>query len=176
MASFVGQGSGKSKLQLQRLFDSESPLAEQLPTGLGFANARQVTFGSEIGGVGFPYHLEANGDLTILERDNYSLTVSLRFDRAGSSQVSELWFYIFVDGVQAGRSISYDFDKAGETHYLDFSTLRDIPSGTLIQVFIARDLNNSHNSGGLYRKNSSEPSLLNSAPCAQLRLDRFLNI
>lgn len=153
---------------IERLIDSASTAATQLPAGLG--SAMQIEFGPAVGTGANPVMLSAAGAITINESGLYRFKVSVQYGRAGATGASIIFLRALVNGVQAGRSIATKVDNADSLINFSDEAWLFLPATTVITYEIIRD-SAGDNSGGLYQTTSSHG--WNSSPTASLRVERW---
>jgi len=159
----------ETDVNIERVIDSESPLAEQNPSGQGISNALSITFGAAESNDFVS--LSAAGELTIVTSGTYRIKISYEFGRSGSAGTAHLYAFAEVNGVQAGRSVFDRVVNANDVRSFENDSWLYLPSGTVIKYKMIRDEAGS-DSGGLIRSEPTNP-LINAAPCASLRVEKW---
>ncbi len=161
-----------SGLEIERLIDGVSVSANQQPSDTGAANAMQIEFGPSIDSDSVS--LDSSGQVTINEAGTYRIKVALQFGRTGGAGTSKLLFRALINGAQAGRSVSAFISNANEEQYFENDTWLTVPAGMLITYEVMRD-SDGNNSGGLFEvQPTPEAGSWNSAPCAAIRIERWV--
>lgn len=163
-----------SGIRIQRVFDGVSLASSQQPTGLGVANAIKVEFGAAQNTVSDPAMIDSAGKVTINEAGTYRIKLALQFGRTGASGTSILFFRALINGIQIGRTLATKLSNASDTTYLENDNWINFPAGTTVEVEIMRDSAGS-NFGGLFQTVPSvEAGAWNDAPCAVIRVERWV--
>ena len=145
--------NGEIPLGVELIGEFESQVTQD-PTGVGIANAINITFGAGGSTSGSEFNLDSSGVLTCnSSTTQYIFNVVIRIARAGAGGVSELMARMMyapdgVNYVQVGSTFGARVDDAdtvwAERFNLNFKPL----VGSKIYMELARN-NGSANSGGL---------------------------
>lgn len=132
---------------------ASSSSVNQLPTGLGDANAIQVSFGA--GASTSDVTVDASGNVTFLTAGTYSIRFAAHFGREGGTGASLLAFRALLNDVQYGDPQVSKLDNADVLlAWADIYTIQaqvnDVMKGELMRVL------GSNDSGGLYATDTSE--------------------
>ena len=170
----AGSFNPTTDMSIERLFDAESDTSAQEPTGLGVANAIQISFGPAIGDSSDPVQIDANGTVTFNQGGTYRIKVALEFGREGASGTSVLLFRVRVNGVQAGRSISTSLPNSNASQYFENDTWLTVPAGVVLRFDVMRDASGT-DFGGLF---GLAPTVdggneWNDSPSAMIRMERW---
>lgn len=130
-----------------------SSSANQLPAGLGAANAIQVEFGAAQSTT--EVSVDVNGNITFHEAGTYSIRFAAHFGRAGATGASLLAFRALLNDVQYGDPQVSKLDNADVLlAWADLYTIQananDVMKGELMRVL------GSNDSGGLYATDTAE--------------------
>lgn len=181
-SSFSGDGvdtiirilslSDNSKLgnNLEVLLASSSQASSQQPSGTDAP--LQVEFGVAMGSPSTPIEMDALGNITFNQIDNYFIRVAVHFGRTGSSGTSELRLRSLVNGVQIGETIGISISSSNEVIY-DSVNIITRPSniGDVLTFEVMRD-SSGNNSGGLFQLTVT-PVDWTDAPSSRLLIQRF---
>jgi hypothetical protein len=163
-----------TSINVERLIDGESVAASQQPSTTGAANAIQIEFGPSINTGSDPIQLGSNGDLTVNTTGTYRIKIALQFGRTGASGTSILIFRVTAGGTQLGRSVSSKHSNADALSYFENDTWVTLDAGTVLKFELMRDAAGS-DFGGLFPiVPSAEAGVWNDAPCAALRVERWI--
>jgi len=154
-------------MTVTRVIDSESTAASQLPSALDAP--LQVEFGAE--SLNAEASLSTAGALTINESGTYRIKVSLSLGRSSGTGTAHIFLRALVGGVQAGRSVGYQFSAANVTHSFTDEAWLTLPAGEVITYEIVRD-SAGNNDGGLYQATLTTLGW-NDAPSAAIRVEKF---
>lgn len=175
-----GSGSGvwtvpeehlPSDISIERVLDAYSTLATQNPTGLGEANATQITFGAAANTGSDPVNLLSDGTLEVNESGLYRIKTSLQFGRTGASGTAGLLFRVLLNGTQAGRSVYYKLANADSTQYFENDSWVNLTAGTEVTFEVMRE-DSGNNSGGLV--GFTPTGSWNTSSSASLRVERWV--
>jgi len=174
-ATTGGSFDPTTDISIERLFDGDSALATQNPTGLGTANAIQISFGAAFGTGASPIQLLADGTLRANVAGTYRLKVSVQFGRTGSPGTSFLLFRVVSTGIQLGRTVSTKIDSVDQVSYFENDTWLTVGAGAEFAFEIMRD-SSGHNSGGLvgFVPTVDGGNEWNDAPSASVRVERWI--
>lgn len=166
-------------MNIQRLYDGESALANQLPTGLD--TPLQIQFGAIQGTASdLVQTLAQGGDseasiLRINVAGTYRLKTAIQYGRETSAGIAILNFRALVNGVQAGRSINQRLQNVNTTSIFTDEAWLTIPAGTDITYEVIRDSGGA-DSGGLIAGEVSGSTGWNAAPSCALRVERWIGV
>lgn len=162
-------------LQVQTLVNGLSFDAEQNPTGLGFANAAQINFGSPQTTVDVT--IQADGSLVFNTTGQRIIEAKFQFGRSTTTGVTNLFGFATQElpsggGEQLlpdpiGAKIDNDNLVIPFTPYQQ--TFNITEAGTIIRYYIARE---NQNDGGLRTIPSTES--YGDAPCAEIFVKKFV--
>jgi hypothetical protein len=161
-------------MTIERILDANSTSLVQEPTGLGTANKFQIEFGNAQNTVTDAVMLSSDGILTINETGTYRIKVNLEYGRSGSSGTSFLIFRALVNGTQAGRSIFTKISNANEIQNFSDEAWLTLPAGLTIIYEGMRDSDGNDSGGLIAGIPSVDTNVWNDAPCASLRVERWI--
>lgn len=165
-----------TQLNIERVLDGISPLANQQPSGTGEVNAMQITFGPAVNDATDPVQLLADGTLRINEAGTYRIKVSFVLGRQGQPGVSKLRFRALINGVQAGLTVGADVDASNVAIPYSDEAWLTLPSGLDLTYEAMRD-SSGDNSGGIFEQIVTAATAPNwsDAPCCAIRVERWTN-
>lgn len=159
---------------INRLLDSNSPLLNQQPTGLGTANKIQLSFGAAEGTISDPVMISAAGALTINRAGLYRIKINMEYGRTGSGGIAFLIFRALVNGVQAGRSVVAKMSKEDDIQNFVDEAWLPLPAGTVITYEVMRDISGA-NSGGIFEGvPTADVDTWNTSPCCSVRVEEWV--
>lgn len=164
-------------MRIERLYDGESLLASQQPSGLD--TALEIQFGAVQGGPSDPIQTVASigaeaSILRINQAGLYRIKTAIQYGRTGAFGTSILNFRVKVGGVQAGRSINQKLPNGNTTSIFTDEAWIYIPTVPVDIVYeVIRD-SNGDDSGGLFAGETSGSTGWNAAPSCALRVERFI--
>ena len=162
--------SSKMGNNLEIILASSSLATSQQPSGTD--TPLQVEFGAAVGSPSDPIEMDALGNITFNEIDNYFIRVAVHFGRTGSSGTSELRLRSLVNGTQIGESIGISISSSNEVIYDSVSIItRPENIGDILTFEVMRD-SSGNNSGGLFEL-AVTPGDWTNAPSSRLLIQRF---
>jgi len=142
---------------------------DQMPTATD--DPIQVEYGAAQGTGSDPVQIDSLGEVTVNETDQYEISVSLQYGRAGAAGgAAHLFFRLMVDGIQAGISLFSKINNPNTNIPAQFEVILDLTETQKITTEIVRDSAGT-NFGGLITENPTLPGW-NDSPSASMRISR----
>lgn len=160
-------GNYQQKHQEQSVLNA-SDFTTQNPTGTDAP--RRILFGSAQFGSSDPVELDAAGNITINQSDQYNVRIILHFGREGAGAFSLLIFRLLINGVQLGNSVYAQISTSQTAFPIEFSGPINFVATDVLTVELIRD-GSAFDDGGL---SPLTPNLgsVNPAASAQIMMRR----
>lgn len=155
---------------LEILLASSSASVDQQPSTTD--SPLKVEFGSAMGSPSEPIEMDALGNITFNQSDNYFIRVAVHFGRTGASGTSELRFRSVVNGSQIGETVGAKVGNSDEIIYLNVNIITKPEIGDVLHFEVMRD-SSGNNSGGLFQLPVT-PGDWSDAPSARILVQRFV--
>lgn len=139
-------------------------------TPLGTDTPLQVLFGAAQFGASDPVELDASGNITINQADQYNLRIALEYGRTNAGSFSLLLFRILVNGAQVGDTLYAQLSTAQNAFPIEFTGPINLVVNDILTVEIIRD-SAGFDDGSLFPLTPMLGSV-NAAPSAVLSLSR----
>jgi len=147
---------------------SAASFVDQVPSGTD--TALQVEFGAAQGSGSDPVEIDASGNVTINQTDQYFVDISIQYGRNNAGSAAWLFFRILIDGTQSGNSIFAKLDNANNDLPVQFSGIFDFTATEVITVEFLRD-SQGFDDGELMSETPT-PAGWSSSPSASIRISR----
>lgn len=159
-------GTYRQKHEQQVVLNASS-FSTQTPTGTDAA--LQLEFGAAQFGSSDPVEIDASGNITINETDQYNISLVLQYGRNNAGSFALIFFRLLVDGTQLGNSRYAKLDNANADLPVQFSGPLDLVATEVLTVELIRD-SAGFDDGSLFPETVTDG--WNAAPSASIVLTR----
>jgi len=151
----------------QEVVLNASSFSTQTPTGTD--TPLQLEFGAAQFGSSDPVEIDASGNITINQTDQYNVSLILQYGRTNAGSFSLMFFRLLVDGTQFGPSRYAKLDNANADLPVQFTGPLDLVTTEVLTVELIRD-SAGFDDGELFAETVTDG--WNAAPSASIILTR----
>lgn len=162
-------------MRTERLIQARSSSAAQDPTGVGTANAIQLTFGAPQGTALDPLQLLADGTLQCNIAGTYFLEFDMQVGRLGSSGTSIILFQIRLNGAKAAETRIFKLNNTNTNFAYQNSAWVNLTAGDLVTWQIMRDASGDNSGGAIgFNPTVEGGNEWADSPATTLRMSRWI--